>query len=260
MGRAQLTDTSATARQRRRRLVVIRVVGALAIVGIAATTALDWLSDFWIEHPMATAYTSALLMLVLGIAVINEYLAARSRRRWHTVAALAITDLRDSTRDFADELASAVGVTDATAGGGPERLRQFLEEAEDLGRSTALADLARSTISDEAAGRALRTRITGGLARAQPIAVRWAPVMIGDGEYVGELDEYVDLLNRVWRVSWALSPAASRGGRAAPPTSAIAEQLADAIVDMLAFQARLTVEIRHLLPWPESFGPAPEPV
>ena len=81
-------------------------------------------------------------------------------------------------------------------------------------------------------------------------------MVINDGTYDFVLNTYVTLLNRLWRVLWALSD--DDGQRAGGPgDDAIADELSNLVVDMTEFDRRVTGIVRELLPWPESFGAAP---
>ncbi len=233
----------------------LRLAAALSVLAVIATAVSDFFTDFWVDHPMAAAYTSGLLLVVVGIAVVNEYLASRDRRRWTTVAALAVTELRDSSRELTVALAALLGVV--PSGGGPGGLREFLRTAEATGQSRALSEVAARRLADgQLAGEVVET-IDQCLPAAQLVAARWAPVMVADDTYVDVIDHYVDLLNRVWRVQWALSEDAILDHGKRPPIPAVAAELADVCVDLLDFQHQLTGTIRSLLPWPESFGAPP---
>lgn len=224
----------------------VRLVGAVAALALVGVTASDFVTSFWVDHPMVTANLSALLLLIVGVAVVNEYLAARSRRQWETVAALAVTQLRDQIRIVITDLGGTV-----------------------LAVEGDLAEISAAVQTDRRAVDAAVTRTLEGLgpeplvagarrhlAQSQDLAREWAPVMVNESRYAGELDAYVDILNRVWRIIWALSPE-ERGDREAPPVAAIATEYSDVVYDALILERNLTDEIRTLLPWPASFGPPP---
>ncbi|MFN8125001.1 MAG: hypothetical protein U0R64_00600 [Candidatus Nanopelagicales bacterium] len=235
--------------RRSHRDAVVRAVGIVAAVTLVVVTLSDFWTDFWVAHPMVTANVSALLLLIVGVAVVNEYLAARTRRQWETVAALAVTQLRDQIRITIEDLAGAVGVPSAD----PRSHEVRATQSDDPG-AVAVAVAAR--LDDPAASDAVLERLSRHLDDAQAMAREWAPVMVNESQYAGRLDAYVDILNRVWRLVWALSPE-ERGDRPPPPSDAVAEEYAAVVDDALTLDADLTASIRSLLPWPESFGPPP---
>src|SRR5829696_3923002 len=66
-----------------------RIAGALSLLALAAVTVSDFLlTDFWDRNAMATSVVADVFVLMVGVAVVNEFLAARSRRRWQLVADL----------------------------------------------------------------------------------------------------------------------------------------------------------------------------
>lgn len=230
--------------------VVIRAVGAVAFLLLLLVTISDFFTDFWTGHAMVTANVSALLVLVVGGAVVNEYLSARSRRQWQTVAALAVTQLRDDTRVITVRLAAAVGKGDRSETR-TDQVRAGIAADPDCMRAAAISALGES---DERDG--ICRAASGVLDHSQLLAREWAAVMVNEPAYAGLLDAFVDILNRTWRIAWALSPA-ERGDRPAPPDAAIATELNDIIIDALTLEDDLTEAVRQLLPWPDSFGPAP---
>lgn len=235
---------------------MIRVVGGIAIVGIAVTSILDLRTDYWARHAMITAYVSGLLLIALGTAVINEFLSNRALRRWRTVAALAITQLRDSARRLAVEVGALLDIGDDDQLR-PASLAAVIRESDRAGHDTAIAGIVLDHLREPGFVARLCSCIERALPTAQDVAAAWAPTMVSEASYVWLLDEYVDLLNRIWRVRWALSVDASERPESSPSAAAVARELADVVVDLVAFQSRATEVIRSLLPWPAEFGPAP---
>jgi hypothetical protein len=62
-----------------------RLTGAiLAILLLLAVAVSDFvIGDFWVTHPMLTATVSALVVVVLWVAVIEVVLSRRSERCWN---------------------------------------------------------------------------------------------------------------------------------------------------------------------------------
>jgi hypothetical protein len=90
---------------------ITRLAGALALMALVAAAASDLLfTGFWDRHAMMTSVVSALLVLLVGVAVVNEFVAARSRRRWQLVADYALVELSRASRRVWVQLAEAIGV------------------------------------------------------------------------------------------------------------------------------------------------------
>lgn len=218
------------------RLWGVRLIAALAVVGIIATTILDFTTSFWVDHPMLGAYVSGLLLIALGTALVNEWLAARARRRWQEVAALALIQLRDRLTGIREALSNAAPAA-ATAA------------ARDSVPTYAMA-----IIGDPAERARLADRIDVQLDEANQVAVTWAPVVVGDGTYVFALNSYVHLVHRAWRVGWMLR---RDGGADHTADGPLAEEMAALALDAQQLRGRLDGMIGDLLPWPASFGLRP---
>ena len=76
-----------------------RIAAAIALVALAAGAASDFLLDFWARNVMLTSVVANLLVLMVGVAVVNEYLAGRSARRWRLLGQFVLLELGRSARD-----------------------------------------------------------------------------------------------------------------------------------------------------------------
>lgn len=64
-----------------------RVSAALSLLALAAATLSDFLfTGSWDRNAMATSVVADVLVLVVGVAVVNEFLAARARREWRLLS------------------------------------------------------------------------------------------------------------------------------------------------------------------------------
>src|SRR5260370_13172390 len=64
-----------------------RIFAILAILLVLAAAASDlFIAGFWLSHPMLTAIVSALVVVVLSVAVIEVFLSRRSEPRWRGLA------------------------------------------------------------------------------------------------------------------------------------------------------------------------------
>ena len=60
-----------------------RTAATLAILLLLAIAGSDFLiAGFWVSHPMLTAIVSALVVVLLSVAVIEVVLSRRAERRW----------------------------------------------------------------------------------------------------------------------------------------------------------------------------------
>ena len=71
---------------------------ALLAAGTAAAIVEDFASDVWADRPMVATLSGGVLVLGWTVVLVNQYLAARERRRWLMVAAAALEDLGQAAR------------------------------------------------------------------------------------------------------------------------------------------------------------------
>jgi hypothetical protein len=88
-----------------------RLAAALSLIALAFISVSDFLlTDFWDRNAMVTSVVADILVLIVGVAVVNEFLAARSRRHRRRVADYSLSELSSSCRHFWVTLAEAIGV------------------------------------------------------------------------------------------------------------------------------------------------------
>ncbi len=238
-------------RQRTARFAMRWGTGA-AILAVIALMVSDSFTSFWIEHPMTSQFVVGLFLIIVGAAVVSGFIAARARRNWQTVAALAITQFRDGTRELLACVTAALATSEEATDGSARARSVHSPVPIDLPEVERLTQLLLAT--DNGSQRML-TSIENVLPQAQSVAASWAPVMVSEPDYAELLDLYVDLLNRAWRITWALDKRLA--GSPLPEPGAIATELRDLVADASDTERVYTTYIRSLLSWPASFGPAP---
>jgi hypothetical protein len=74
-----------------------RTAAILAILLLLAIAGSDLLiAEFWVSHPMLTAIVSALVVVILSVAVIEVVLSRRAERRWRVLAQTALMELGEA--------------------------------------------------------------------------------------------------------------------------------------------------------------------
>jgi hypothetical protein len=111
-----------------------RLAGTLSLIALVLVSISDFtFTEFWDENAMATSIVADVLVLVVGVAVVNEFLAARSRSRWQLVAEYGLVELARSCRRVWIGLAERIGVgsrSELTR----EELRDLLEDHDRSGQ------------------------------------------------------------------------------------------------------------------------------
>jgi hypothetical protein len=156
-------------------VTLTRTSAALSIVALIAVALSDFLlTGFWDRNAMVTSVVADVLVLIVGVAVVNEFLAARTRREWRLLSDYGLVELCETARHIWGTLAQHLGVgkrESMTLGELRERVRSH-EGQETVRR------LAREAASDESRRRELYEVVTKLADEARARLGRWAPVLV----------------------------------------------------------------------------------
>ena len=84
-----------------------------AIVLVAAAAASDFvIGSTWVAHPMVTAVVSALVVILLSVAVIEAVLSRRAEQLWSLLAQRAFIDLAEAAHATRRALAESLGAAE----------------------------------------------------------------------------------------------------------------------------------------------------
>jgi uncharacterized membrane protein YcjF (UPF0283 family) len=151
-----------------------RLAAALSLIALAFISVSDFLlTDFWDRNAMVTSVVADILVLIVGVAVVNEFLAARSRRHWRRVADYSLSELSSSCRHVWVTLAEAIGVGHREEIS-REELRALVQSPPDEKRS--LDGLAHRFAADAAAPGRLRPVVEGIIGMSRAVLTSWAPL------------------------------------------------------------------------------------
>jgi hypothetical protein len=175
-----------------------RLAAAISVVALIAITASDFfLTEFWNENTMATSVVADILVLIVGVAVINEFVAARARRAWILVADYALVELASSCRHVWVQLAEEIGVgsrQEMTK----EELRAVIEDTDRLKRCASAA------VSDPESRPRLHEMVAELVAGSRATLTNWAPLLVATPR-ANSLSRYIELqtlLSRIDLVLW----------------------------------------------------------
>ena len=114
-----------------------RTVAILTIVLLLVVAGSDFLiGGFWLSHPMLTAIVSALVVVLLSVAVIEVVLSRRSERRWRVLAQTALMELAEAANTTWSTLVEVLELPGASAMP-PGRVRAALEVGCDRSKGAA---------------------------------------------------------------------------------------------------------------------------
>src|SRR4051794_25405184 len=87
-----------------------RASAIISLIALVIVTVSDFLfKGFWDQNAMATSVLADLLVLVVGVAVVNEFLTARARREWRLLSDYGLVELGEIARHTWGMLAQHVG-------------------------------------------------------------------------------------------------------------------------------------------------------
>ena len=163
-----------------------RTAAILAILLLLAVAGSDLLiAGFWLSHPMLTAIVSALVVVVLSVAVIEVVLSRRAERRWRVLAQTTLMELGEAASTTWRALAEVLDLQGASEMS-PDRVRAALV-------SDATGPKVRREIEAALMNAQLRENLAGRLAErladGHQILGRWAVALTASETYAEIFDQ-----------------------------------------------------------------------
>jgi hypothetical protein len=173
-----------------------------AVVALAALTA-GVVSDarsgaFWIRHTLLASIVASVLVVMVSVAVVNEVLARRGRRRWRILAQYVMFELVRNARMIWLGVLEVAGLVAA----GPNDQESIDSAAEKVRDTSRLTAALREVLSDDERRGRLHTEIAFLTDHADQVLGRWAGVMLNAAVYADVIDRHVELAGDVaWLAS-----------------------------------------------------------
>jgi hypothetical protein len=176
-----------------RRLILAAVIGLALLVAAGASDFL--IGSFWTRHALLTSLVANVLVVAITVAVINEFVERRDRRRWSVLAQTVLFALIQSARATWTGLLELLELGDVESG-----TVQSLIEAKEVALDSARVSQATDELLRDEARRARLQAASAALSsHASDVIAKWAPVMVGARPYAEVLDRHAELASRlVW--------------------------------------------------------------
>src|SRR5215216_7440226 len=233
-----------------------RLSAALSVVALVAVALSDFLlTGFWDRNAMVTSVVADVLVLIVGVAVVNELLSARSRREWRLLSDYGLVELGETSRRIWVTLSEHVGVG--------KRESLTLDEMRSLVRSSQGEERTRKLALTVAGDGTQRKSLHGVVAElaeeARARLGRWAPVLV-ETPYPHAVTRFVRLQARLTRLETVLREDALNW-RPSYEGSGDIDWIATRVADVIDLGSDLEVRLLSAVEHPERWGePIPEPV
>ena len=205
-------------------------LGLVALtIGTGVAVVEDFASDVWVDRPMLAALAGGVLVLGWTVVLVNQYLAARERRRWLTVAAAALEDLGRVARAAWLQLVINLHLTTICE---PQVvvLRTQMMSAQGRAILAAAVDGVAQTPEGRRSVFNQLHKIAEG---TRQVLALWTPVMITQPEEAETLSRFADLHRRVVQLLRFLA----REVESSWPLAISAEEVADKLVRIIEMAA-----------------------
>jgi len=228
---------------------VTRVSAALSLVALVTVALSDFLlTGFWDRNAMVTSVVADILVLIVGVAVVNEFLSARARREWRLLSDYGLVELGEVTRHTWVMLAQHIGVG--------KRESLTLSELRDLVHAPqadeALRELALAVAADESRRRSLHELVADLADNARARLGRWAPVLV-EAPFPHSMTRFVRLQARLTRLQTVLWED-SLNWRPSYEGSGDAEWIAERIANIIQLGSELDLELLDVVEHPDLWG------
>jgi hypothetical protein len=241
------------ARRTERHIAGIVAAGS-AVIALAVVSDL-FIRSFWSGHPMLTSLVANLVVVAISVAVINELVEARNRRRWNLLAQSVLFALVQSARWTWTTMLEVLDLGSVQSGA----LESILEGARIALDYKRVSAAATELLGDGERRQRLQRTMQRLSQHANEVIAARAGVMVGAAPYASLLDRHVELQARLEWVSSVLAhreptPDRSWSMQALTLSSVATEEadsvdegwLHDMIVAITVLAARLDYESREV--------------
>ncbi|MFZ1926972.1 MAG: hypothetical protein WAU42_12620 [Solirubrobacteraceae bacterium] len=165
-----------------------RVGAALALLALAAAIASEQFAEhLWVHHPLLAGLASSAIVVMLSVAVVNEALEIRGRRRWRVLAQYVMLELVRDARMVWTAVVELAGVMPADA-----NPSVAIDAAALVVRDTPqLTKAVHGLLADADRRGALRDQVVRLVVHNDEVLGRWAAVMLGTDAYAEVVDRHV---------------------------------------------------------------------
>jgi hypothetical protein len=166
-----------------------RAGAALALLALTAGIASEQFAEhLWMRHPLLAGLASSAIVVMLSVAVVNEALEIRGRRRWSVLAQYVMLELVRDARMVWTAVVELAGLMPADA------KAPAIEAAALVVRDTPrLTKAVHGLLIDADRRGVLRDQVARVVVHNDEVLGRWAAVMLNADAYAEVVDRHVEL-------------------------------------------------------------------
>jgi hypothetical protein len=223
-----------------------RVSAILSLLALALVSVSDIVfTGFWDRNAMATSVIADIAVLIVGVAVVNEFLAARARREWRLLSDYGLVELGEAARHTWVMLAQQIGA-------GQRESLTLNELRKRCQPEDTIRELALAVATDDVRRRSLHDLVAELAENARARLGRWAPVLVGT-PFPETVTRFVRLQARLTRLQTVLWED-SLNWRPSYEGSGDADWIAERITDVIHLGSRLDLELMGVVKHPDRWG------
>jgi hypothetical protein len=166
-------------------------VALLALVAGLVSDALE--GSFWSRHALLANLAASVIVVMLSVALVNEAVDRRRRRRWRVLAQYVMIELVRHARLVWTGVGELAGLMPAD-----KHSAASIDVGARAVRDTPrLTEAIRELVADGDRRRLLHEGITRSVDHSNDVLGRWAPVMLNADAYAELIDRHVELASDV---------------------------------------------------------------
>jgi hypothetical protein len=161
----------------------------VALLALAAAIASEQFAErLWVRRPLLAGLVSSAIVVMLSVAIVNEALEIRRRRRWSVLAQYVMLELVRDARMVWTAMVELAGLMPAEHP--PAAVDAAARVVHDTPR---LSKAIHGLIADTDRRQALRDRVARLVVHNDEVLGRWAAVMLSADAYAEVVDRHVEL-------------------------------------------------------------------
>ena len=130
--------------------------------------------DFWLRHALLASVAGSIVVVLLSVAVINEMIERRRRRRWSVLAQYVMFELVPNARMIWSDVLELAGLLSSEA-----IPRELVAAGRQVVRDTPrLTAAVREIVNDDDRSASLRSEVAFLAEHSDEVLGRWASVML----------------------------------------------------------------------------------